>query len=215
MTVKEKIAEAYLIPVVVMDNAERAADAAGALLAGGIKVMEITLRTSAALKSIENAAKAYSGLLIGAGTVLSLDKCREAVDLGAAFVVSPGYDQEIVEYCLKNNVLVFPGCVTPTEITAAIKSGLEVVKFFPAHVYGGASGIKGLSGPFPDLKFIPTGGIDAGNLEEFVIPQVFAIGGGWLCERKAVNAGDFKAITAACEVSLGMVKLARMKAEFQ
>jgi len=214
MTVKEKIAQAYLIPVVVMDKADRAADAAGALLAGGVKVMEITLRTAAALDAIENAAKAYPNLLIGAGTVLSVEKCREAVSRGASFVVSPGYDQEIVDFCQKNNVVVFPGCVTPTEITAAVKSGLEVVKFFPAHVYGGAAGIRGLSGPFPDIKFIPTGGIDAGNLEEFVIPQVFAIGGGWLCERKAVNAGDFRAITAACEVSLGMVNLVKMKAGF-
>ena len=202
MTVKERIAETYLVPVVVMDDADRAGDTARALLAGGVKVMEITLRTEAGLKAIENAAKSCADLLVGAGTVLSLDKCKEAVSRGAAFIVSPGYDQEIVEYCLKSNVAVFPGCVTPTEITVALKAGLDVLKFFPANVYGGAAAIKALSGPFPGLKFIPTGGVDNENLAEFILPQVFAIGGGWLCERKHIKAGDFQAITSACEKAL-------------
>ena len=135
MTVKEIISESFLIPVVVIDDAARAIDTARALLAGGIKVMEVTLRTEAGLKVIENAAKSCPDLLVGAGTVLSLEKCKEAVSRGASFIVSPGYDKEIVDHCLANKVPVFPGCVTPTEITAALKAGLEVVKFFPANVY--------------------------------------------------------------------------------
>jgi 2-dehydro-3-deoxyphosphogluconate aldolase/(4S)-4-hydroxy-2-oxoglutarate aldolase len=185
-----------------MDDAGRAADTAKALVAGGIRVMEITLRTEAGLESIEKAAKACPDLLVGGGTVLSLEQCRLAVSRGAAFIVSPGFDPEIVDYCQKNNVVVLPGCVTPTEITAALKAGLGIVKFFPANVYGGAPAIKALSGPFPKLKFVPTGGIDLKNLAEFVIPQVFAIGGGWLCDRKAVNAGNYEEITKICAQSL-------------
>lgn len=206
MNIQERIAESFLIPVVVIDDADKAADTARALLAGGIGVMEITLRTEAGLKAIENAAQSCPDLLAGAGTVLSLDKCKEAVSRGAAFIVSPGYDPEIVEYCLENHVPVFPGCVTPTEITTAYKAGLKVVKFFPANVYGGAAAIKALSGPFPGIKFIPTGGVDSKNLAEFIIPQVFAIGGGWLCDRGHIAAGNFGAITAACEAALKIVR---------
>jgi 2-dehydro-3-deoxyphosphogluconate aldolase/(4S)-4-hydroxy-2-oxoglutarate aldolase len=144
-------------------------------------------------------------IVVGAGTVLSLDKCKEAISRGAGFVVSPGFDQEIVDYCIKNNVPVFPGCVTPTEITAAYKTGLKVLKFFPANVYGGLAAIKALSGPFPDVKFIPTGGVDNSNLAEFIIPQVFAVGGGWLCDRKHINAGNFGAITEVCTAAVKIV----------
>jgi 2-dehydro-3-deoxyphosphogluconate aldolase/(4S)-4-hydroxy-2-oxoglutarate aldolase len=209
MTVKEQLAETFLVPVVVMDDAEKAADTAKALLAGGIKVMEITLRTEAGLDSIEKAAKACPDLLVGGGTVLSLEQCRQAISRGAAFIVCPGFDPEIVEHCQKNNVLVLPGCVTPTEITAAIKAGVEVVKFFPANVYGGAGAIKALSGPFTKLKFVPTGGIDLKNLAEYVIPQVFAIGGGWLCDRKVINAKDYRGITQTCAQSLEAVQKLR------
>jgi 2-dehydro-3-deoxyphosphogluconate aldolase/(4S)-4-hydroxy-2-oxoglutarate aldolase len=206
MTVQDRLAKAFLIPVVVMDDAARAADSAKALVAGGIQVMEITLRTEAALESIEKAAKACPDLLIGGGTVLSLEQCRQAISRGASFIVSPGYDPEIVEHCQKNNVVVLPGCVTPTEITAAMKAGIKIVKFFPANVYGGAGGMKALSGPFPKLEFVPTGGIDLKNLADYILPQVFAIGGGWLCDRKAINAGDYDGITRTCVQSLEMVQ---------
>jgi len=209
MTIQQKLAEAFLIPVVVMDDAARAADTAKALVAGGIRVMEITLRTEAALESIERAAKACPDLLIGGGTVLSLEQCRQAISRGVSFIVSPGYDPEIVEYCQKNDVFVLPGCVTPTEITVAMKAGIDVVKFFPANVYGGAGAIKALSGPFPKLKFVPTGGIDLKNLAEYVISQVFAIGGGWLCDRKAIGAKDYEGISRTCAESLEMIQKLR------
>ena len=209
----ERIKESFLIPVVVIDDADRAAPAAEALLAGGIGVMEVTLRTDAGLNAIEKAAESCPDILVGAGTVLSIDKCKKAVSAGASFIVSPGFDPEIVEYCLANNIAVFPGCVTPTEITAAVKKGLSVLKFFPANVYGGIKAIKALSGPFPDIKFIPTGGVDANNLAEFIVPQVFAIGGGWLCERKAVQNGDYAAVTKTCKEALEIVKAARAGAK--
>jgi len=209
MTIKEKIAQNYLIPVVVMDDAGRAADTASALLSGGVKIMEITLRTEAALKSIENASKFSADLLVGAGTVLSLEKCKEAISSGAAFIVSPGFDIDIVEYCIKNNVPIFPGCVTPTEITTAIKAGIDVVKFFPAQVYGGVAAIKALSAPFHTVKFIPTGGVDNTNFSDFIIPQVFAIGGAWICDRKHINSGDYAAITNACNTAMDVVRKRR------
>jgi len=211
MTIKEKIAECFIIPVVVIDDAGRAENTAQALLAGGVKIMEVTLRTEAGLKVIENVAKSCPDLLIGAGTVLSLAQCKEAISRGASFIVSPGYDEEIVEHCLKNNMPVFPGCVTPTEITVAVKAGLDVVKFFPANVYGGLAGIKALSAPFPKIKFIPTGGVDGKNLADFILPQVLAVGGSWVCDRKAISEGKYEAITAACKDAMKIVSEARAK----
>ena len=211
MTVKEKIAESFLIPVVVIDDAGRANDTAKALLAGGVKVMEVTLRTAAGLQVIENVAKSCPDLLVGAGTVLSLSQCKEAISRGASFIVSPGYDTEIVEHCLKNNTPVFPGCVTPTEITVAVKAGLDVLKFFPANVYGGLAAIKALSAPFTNVKFIPTGGVDNKNLADFVIPQVIAVGGSWICDRKAISEGNFASITAACAAAIKIVSDTRTK----
>ncbi|MDR1930160.1 MAG: bifunctional 4-hydroxy-2-oxoglutarate aldolase/2-dehydro-3-deoxy-phosphogluconate aldolase [Treponema sp.] len=208
-SVLKRIGDTYLVPVAVMDDPARAADAAGALAAGGVDIMEITLRTEAGLPSIEKAAAACPGMVIGAGTVLGLEQCRKALERGAQFIVSPGYDPAVVEYCLKNGTAIFPGCVTPTEISAALNAGLDTLKFFPAHVYGGIRAIKALSGPFPGVKFIPTGGIDLSNLAEFIVPQVFAAGGGWLCDRKAVNAGNYGAISGVCAQSRDLVKRIR------
>ncbi|WP_043922771.1 bifunctional 4-hydroxy-2-oxoglutarate aldolase/2-dehydro-3-deoxy-phosphogluconate aldolase [Leadbettera azotonutricia] len=209
LTVTERIAATGLIPVVVMDDAGRAVDTAKAMAAGGVDIMEITLRTPAGLAAIEKTAAACPDILVGGGTVLSLEKCKEAISRGAAFIVSPGFDPVIVEYCLKNNVSVFPGCVTPTEITMALNKGLSVVKFFPANVYGGIKAIKALSGPFPHVKFIPTGGIDLNNLAEYSIPQVLAVGGGWLCDRMAINDGDYSLVTKICAQSVEIIKQKR------
>ena len=205
----EKITECYLIPVVVIDDASKAGDTGRALIEGGVNVMEITLRTDAGLKAIENASKACPDLIVGAGTVLTLDKCKAAISAGSSFIVSPGYDPVIVDYCIKNNMPVFPGCVTPTEITTAMNSGLQIVKFFPAQVYGGIDAIKAISAPFSGMKFIPTGGVDNSNLAKYVIPQVFAVGGGWLCDRKHINSGDYKAITETCQTAVKIVKQTR------
>ncbi|GHT74962.1 2-dehydro-3-deoxy-phosphogluconate aldolase [Spirochaetia bacterium] len=209
MTVKEQIAANYLIPVVVIDDAARVGDAAEAVRAGGLDIIEITLRTPAAMEAIANVARSCPSMLVGGGTVLSLDKCKEAVSLGASFITSPGFDPVIVDYCIKNNITIFPGCVTPTEIMAAIEAGLEVVKFFPATLYGGLKAIKTLSGPFPNIRFLPSGGIDQTNLAEYITPKVFAIGGNWLCTRESILTGDYAAITRTCEQSLVLVKQLR------
>jgi len=204
--VKEKIAATYLVPVVVMDDAARAVDTAKAMFAGGVDIMEITLRTAAGLDAIGEVAKNCPDILVGAGTVLSLDKCKEAVARGAKFIVSPGFDPDIVRYCVQNGVDILPGCVTPTEITAAINMGLSAVKFFPANVYGGIKAIKALAGPFSTIKFVPTGGVDASNLAEYISPSILAVGGGWLCDKKAVNTGNYAAITQVCAEAVKIVR---------
>lgn len=206
MTVMEQIHKTYLVPVVVMENADKAVDTAKALASGGVDVMEITLRTGAGLDAIENVAKGCPDTLVGAGTVLSLEQCREAVSRGAKFIVSPGYDPEVVAWCQANRIDVLPGCVTPSEITTARNTGLRVVKFFPASVYGGLKAIKALSGPFPDMKFVPTGGVGLENLDQFVTPEVFAIGGGWLCEKKAIQEENWEAIRQICLQSQKIVQ---------
>lgn len=201
-----RIGTCGIVPVVVIDDAQDAVPTARALLAGGVDVMEITLRTPAGLDAIGAVAQGCPEMLVGAGTVLSLAQCRQAVERGAKFIVSPGYDPAIVDWCVAEGVAVLPGCVTPTEITATRNAGLSVVKFFPANVYGGVKAIKALSGPFQDITFVPTGGVGLGNLAEFVTPAVFAIGGGFLCDKAAVNSGDWEAITQVCRQSVDIVK---------
>ena len=197
MDTLERIGKCFIVPVVVLDKVEDAVPTAKALAKGGVDVMEITLRTKAGLESIRQVAKNCPDVLVGAGTVITLAQCKEAIAAGAKFIVSPGFDCEVVEHCIAENISVTPGCVTPTEITAALKLGVKVVKFFPANVYGGLDAMKALAGPFGDVKFIPTGGISDKNLSEYVaIPFVHAVGGSWLCAKSDIAAGNFEKITA-------------------
>lgn len=201
----QRIGNTGLVPVVVIDDVDTAVDTANALLKGGVDVMEITMRTAAGMESIRLVSNSCPDMLVGAGTVLSMDQCKNAIKNGAKFIVSPGFDPQIVDYCNAHEIPICPGCVTPTEITAAINKGLKVVKFFPANVYGGIKAIKALSGPFADMSFIPTGGVGLANLAEFTNKPIFAIGGGWLCSREAINNGTFEEITDACEKSVDVL----------
>ena len=199
-----------VVPVVVLDDAKDAVPTANALLAGGVNVMEITFRTAAAADSIKAVAESCPKMLVGAGTVVTLDQCKNALGYGAKFIVSPGFDPEVVSWCVERNVPITPGCVTPTEIMAAMKLGLNVVKFFPAGVYGGLKAMKSLSAPFGGIIFIPTGGIDAKNLKEYLeAPFVHAVGGSWLCPKKEIAAGNFDAVTALCHEASQIVKEVR------
>jgi len=196
MDVLKRIGDCGIVPVVVLDSVSNAIPTAKALLAGGVDVMEITLRTAAGLDSIRQVAQECPDVCVGAGTVLTLEQCRQAVDAGAKFIVSPGFNREIVEWCVQNNIAVTPGCVTPTEIMAAMSLGLKVLKFFPANVYGGLSAMQALAGPFGGVKFIPTGGISEKNLPEFVsVPFIHAVGGSWFCTQQDIAAGHFEKIT--------------------
>ena len=199
MDILKQLAASGIVPVVVLENAEDAVPTARALLAGGITTMEITFRTAAAADSIRAIAENVPEMLVGAGTVLNLEQCKLAVERGARFIVSPGYDDETVAWCIENDIAVTPGCVTPTEIMMAVKRGLKVVKFFPANVYGGLKAIKSLAGPFVGLKFIPTGGVNNDNIAEFAAsPSIHAIGGSWICPKADISAHNFDKITQLC-----------------
>lgn len=200
MTVLERLKRSGVVPVVVLDDAKDAVATANAMLAGGIDVMEITFRTAAAPDAIKAVAEACPDMLVGAGTILNLDQCKKAVEMGAKFIVSPGFDAGVVGWCIENNIAVTPGCVTPTEITAAVNMGLSVVKFFPANVYGGLNAMKNLSGPFGNVKFLPTGGVNTANIKEYIdAPFIHAVGGSWVCPKADIAAGNFDKITALCK----------------
>ena len=181
MNALERIHACGVVPVVVLDRAEDAVPTARALLEGGVNVMEITFRTAAAEESIRRVAESCPEMLVGAGTVLSPEQCARAIDAGAKFIVSPGFSDEVAAICRWENVTYYPGCVTPTEIMHAIDEGFEIVKFFPAGIYGGLAAIKTLAAPFPQVKFIPTGGVSLSNLAEFLsCDRVFAVGGSFM-----------------------------------
>ena len=193
----ERLGNVGIVPVVVIDDAGKAVPAANALFAGSIDVMEITLRTAAGLDAIKAVAEGCPEMLIGAGTVLSLEKCKQSVEAGAKFIVSPGFNREMVEWCVENDIAVTPGCVTPTEIMAALELGVNIIKFFPANIYGGPAAMKALAGPFGNVKFVPTGGINAQNVGEYgAMPFVHAVGGSWLCAKEDINSENYDKITA-------------------
>ena len=210
MNVLDRLKQSGVVPVVVLDDAKDAVATAKALLSGGVDVMEITFRTAAAADSIKAVTENCPDMLVGAGTVITLEQCKKAVECGAKFIVSPGFDPEVAAWCVERNVPITPGCVTPTEIVAAMKLGLNAVKFFPAGVYGGLKAMKALSAPFGGIKFIPTGGVDAKNLKEYLeAPIVHAVGGSWLCPKKEIAAGNFDAVTALCHEASRIVKEVR------
>ena len=197
-----------LVPVVVIDDADRAIAIADALAAGGLPVMEITLRTAAGLEAIRRVHAQRPDFILGAGTVLSLEQCEAAVEAGASYIVSPGYNEPVVAWCLKRQIPVIPGCVTPSEIDAALAAGLRVVKFFPASVYGGVAGCKALYGPYATtgIRFMPTGGIHAGNLPDYADKKfIHAVGGGWLADTASVASGDYAGITEHAKQAIDLL----------
>ena len=199
MDVLTRLANSIVVPVVVLDDAKDAVPTAKAMAAGGIDVMEITFRTAAAPEAIKAVAENCPEVLVGAGTVKSLEQAKQDDAMGAKFIVSPGTDDEIVDWCIANNIPVTPGAVTPTEITNLIKKGIKVIKFFPANVYGGLNAMKNLSAPFGGIKVLPTGGVNAANIKEYIdAPFIHAVGGSWVCPKADIAAGNFEKITALC-----------------
>ncbi len=170
-----------VIPVVVLNDENDAKEKLSQLVEGNLLVAEITFRTDYAEEGIKYAIKNYPSICVGAGTVINATQCKKAIGSGAKFIVSPGFNQEVCDVCKEHNVEYLPGCVTPTEIMMAISNGIKVVKFFPANVYGGLSAIKALSAPFPQIKFVPTGGVNDNNLAEFLSSDhILAVGGSWM-----------------------------------
>jgi 2-dehydro-3-deoxyphosphogluconate aldolase/(4S)-4-hydroxy-2-oxoglutarate aldolase len=177
-----------VVPVVVINDIEETIPTLSAMCEGNLPVAEITFRTACAEEAIKLGVKTFPDMYIGAGTVINLDQCKKAINAGAKFIVSPGLSEEVAKYCKKKGVTYYPGCVTPTEIMKAIELGIEVVKFFPANVYGGLKAIKALAGPFKQIKFLPTGGVSLENLKEILdYDKIFAVGGSWMMK------GDIKA----------------------
>ena len=170
-----------VIPVVVIKDVKDTVPTLKALKDGGINCAEITFRTACAAEAIAIGVKEFPDMNIGAGTVINLEQAQKAIESGAKFLVSPGLSEEVAKFASAKNIPYFPGCVTPTEIMQALKLGISVVKFFPANVYGGLKAIKALSGPFPQVKFIPTGGVDLDNLSEFLsFDKIYAVGGSFM-----------------------------------
>jgi 2-dehydro-3-deoxyphosphogluconate aldolase/(4S)-4-hydroxy-2-oxoglutarate aldolase len=193
--VLEEIKSFGIIPVIIIDEAENSVPLANALIDGGLPVAEITFRTKAARESIEKIAKEFPNMLVGAGTVLSIDNVKNAVDAGAKFIVSPGLNPKVVEYCLENKIPITPGIATPTEIERALEFDLEVVKYFPAEALGGLNYLKAISAPFPKLKFIPTGGIDEKNILNYLqFSKVIACGGSWMVKSELISSKNFEEI---------------------
>ena len=192
--ITRRLAALRLIPVVAIDEAEKAASLAAALVAGGLPCAEITFRTDAAVDAIARIAL-LGQVLVGAGTVLTVEQAERATSAGASFIVSPGLDAQVVEWCRERAVPVFPGVATPTELMRAVALGLDVVKLFPAEALGGMKTMQALAGPFPAVKFIPTGGIGEGNVAEWLAsPRVLACGGSWMVEKSLIAAGNFDEI---------------------
>lgn len=170
-----------VIPVVVIDDLSKTSGIISALLEGGIPCAEITLRTPCAIEAIKYASQSFPSAFIGAGTVINADQARAAIDAGACFIVSPGLSQSVAQVCLERGVPYVPGCVTPTEIMQALELGINTVKFFPAGIYGGLSAIKALSAPFPQVKFVPTGGVSYDNVKDFLsFDKTAAVGGSFM-----------------------------------
>ncbi len=185
-----------VIPVIVLDRATDAVPVAEALIAGGIPVFEITLRTAAALSAIGEIAKRFPDALTGAGTVLSKSQATQAIDAGAQFIVSPGWDDDVVDTAIAVNIPVVPGVATPSEVQRARRHGLSLLKFFPASLAGGVPMLKAFSSVYSDVRFVPTGGVSAKNLTDYLsVPNVVACGGSWLTPAGPIAEGRFDEIT--------------------
>jgi len=207
---ESKIAEIGIIPVIKLDDPADAPHLAQALIAGRVSAAEVTFRTEKADQIIRAMRDSFPEMLVGAGTVLTLDQVKLAIEAMAAFIVSPGYDEEIVSYCIDQQMPVFAGAITPTEIQRIIKHGLYVAKFFPASQYGGLATIKALSGPFPDMKFIPTGGISLENLGEYAADKrILACGGSYMVSDKLLKSRNWSEVSRLCVESVDVIKNAR------
>lgn len=199
-----------IVPVVVLEKVEYAVPMADALAAAGMNSAEVTFRTSCAAASIKAMHEAHPEMVVGAGTVLSVEQVDEAVAAGARFIVSPGLDEDVVRHCIDLKLPVLPGTVTPTEVTAARKLGLQVTKFFPAAQYGGLATVKALCAPFVGHRFMPTGGVNLGNVEEYLeSPSIIACGGTWMVKPKLFADGDFSKVTETAKEAMDVVRKVR------
>lgn len=192
----KRIQQLGIVPVIKIEDTEKAVPLAQALIEGGLPCAEITFRTAAGAEAIRRVTEAFPNMLVGAGTVLTPEQVDQAAAAGAKFIVSPGFNPKVVNYCVKKEILILPGCSNPSDVEQAIESGLEVVKFFPAEAAGGLKMIKAMSAPYTGIKFMPTGGVTPQNLNDYLsFSKIIACGGSWMVKDELVESGDFDQIT--------------------
>lgn len=209
-TTLEKLGQFGVVPVVVLDDAKDAKPLAKALCDGGLACAEVTFRTDAAEESIRIMTEAYPEMVVGAGTVLTTEQADRAIAAGASFIVTPGLDPEIVRHCIEKNIPITPGVVTPSELAQAYSLGLRIVKFFPAEPSGGLSMIKALAAPYYMMQFMPTGGISAATLSDYLrYEKIFACGGSWMVKGELIKSGDFDKITSLTKEAVELVRSIR------
>lgn len=196
-----------VVPVVSFDDAKDARPLGNALLKGGLPVIEITFRTDAAAEAIANISYELPDICVGAGTVLTIDQVNQAIDSGARFIVAPGFNPRIVDYCIDRNIPVFPGVNSPTQVEMGLERDLKVLKFFPAEASGGLKMLKAMAAPYGDVRFMPTGGININNLKDYLaFDRIIACGGTWLATAALINEGRFDEITRLVEEVVSTVK---------
>lgn len=210
--VLEEISKIGILPVVVLEETKDAKPLAKALCAGGLPCAEVTFRTAAAKESIAIMRKEFPEMLVGAGTVLTVEQVDEALEAGAQFVISPGFDEDVVKHCIEKNVPVTPGTCTPSDVQKCYRLGLDVVKFFPAEAAGGLKMIKSIAAPYTQMKFIPTGGVNAKNLDSYLsCDKIVACGGSWMVKGDLVAEGKFDEIKSLVEEAVELVAKIRGK----
>lgn len=201
------IAECEIVPVIVIDDPGKAVPLARALVAGGIPCAEITFRTQEAGEAIARISRDVPEILVGAGTIVSQALAEKAADAGARFIVSPGFNPSVVDWCLSRGIPVIPGVNNPTGVEAAMEKGLSLLKFFPAEVSGGTAMLDALAGPYPSISFMPTGGISPDNLTDYLARKnVFAVGGSWMVHKDLINREDWQRITALVQEAVSTVR---------
>lgn len=202
----QKIEEFKLIPVVIIENPDDTLSLGQVLIEAGLPIIEITFRTQAAEQAISILSKNLPDLLIGAGTVLRIDQVKKAVSAGTQFIVTPGFNPKIVDYCIDTKIPIIPGVNTPSMVEWALDKGLKVVKFFPANLSGGTKMLNSLAGPYPDMKFIPTGGINNECLIDYLkLSNVFACGGSWIVKKDLISSGQFEEIKRLTKNALSLI----------
>ena len=207
----EQIGSIGIVPVVAIPKAEDAPMLGQALMEAGLPCAEITFRTLAAEKAIRKLVQAHPDILVGAGTVLTIDQAEVAVSAGAKFIVSPGFNSKLVSWCLDQQVTITPGVATPTEINMALDYNLQILKFFPAGALGGVKTLKAIAAPYGHVKFIPTGGVNPDNLADYLhLPAVHACGGSWLVHRNLIEKGNFEEITNLAKEAVEIARVVRL-----
>lgn len=205
-----RLEQIAVVPAIILEDASHAELLAEALIEGGLPCAEITLRTPASMETLSRMTPYSDRLLLGAGTVLNTTQADQAIDAGAKFIVSPGMDEKLIQHCQDRNILIIPGACTPTEVMLAVNLGLECVKFFPSHAYGGLPVLRALHGPFPHMRFMPTGGITIETLSDYLgFKPVLAVGGTWMIKPQWLENERYDLVTEVCTTTMEIVQGAR------